>query len=103
MTTNPNVARKRHDQLATAHMSKTLRMEADVELWLEDVETMLINYYLPLLEALAASSDPQDETLYVQLDKQYTARMASLQAARERMTECCAHLVKTIKLPGATQ
>lgn len=102
MATNPTVARKRHDQLAVAHLSKTQRMDADFELWSYDIEQMLMDYYVPLLDTLQQSTDPQDEELFIQLDKQYTTRMAHVQAARERMTECCAHLSKVLKLTGVT-
>lgn len=97
MATNPTVLRKNHDQLSSAHNTRLERVDSDMTAWMDDVEAMVINYYTPLLDALAQSSEQQDEELYTQLDRQYASRMASLQAARERVTEACAHLKLAIK------
>lgn len=95
-TTNPTVAIKRHNQLQGAHRNKAANMGNDFDLWADDIEQMITQYYMPLLETLQQSTNPEDEELYIGMDKQYTARMAALQAARERMTECCAHLALAI-------
>lgn len=87
---------RHHDKLAAAHRQKLGRTEMDFGAWLDDIEKMIVDYYHPLLEALQQSAQPEDESLYNQLDRQYAARMAFLQAARERMVEAGAHLNRAI-------
>jgi hypothetical protein len=96
MSNNPNVAAKRHAQLQLAFKMRLANVDKEVEAWLDSVESMIVDYYTPMLNVLQQSGNPEDEQLYIDLDKQYTSRMASVQAARERMTEFGAHLALAI-------
>ncbi|QJI52295.1 hypothetical protein [Cronobacter phage JC01] len=102
MSNNPNVAGKQHRRTMAAHYDRLTRMDTDMELWLTQIEEELHAFYPVLLNELAESTNPEDEALFNDLDKQYSRQCASLQAARERMTEALTHVRKAV-VPGAQE
>lgn len=89
---NPNVAGKQHRQQMGQHTNRIERASVDIYSWIDTIEQQHHDYYQVLLKELAESSSPEDEALYDQLDREYSRQCASLQAARERITEASAHL-----------
>lgn len=102
MSNNPNVAGKQHRKVMAAHYDRLTQIDVDMERWISQMEDELHAFYPVLLTELAESTNPEDEALFNALDKQYSRQCASLQAARERMTEALTHVRKAV-VPGAQE
>lgn len=100
MTTNPNVAGKRHRELMQAHYGRLQSFSLDAESWLEVMRQNHVDFYQTVLDNLAESSRPEDQEMYNHLDLQYTRMLSSLQAASERIIEAGAHIKRALVHPG---
>lgn len=97
---NPNVAGKHHRAKMGMHVNRVERMSTDLYSWLDRIEQEHHDYYSVLLRELAESTRPEDSDLYDQLDREYARQCASLQAARERITEAAAHIRNATRTVG---
>lgn len=102
VSTNPNVMGKRHRQQMGQHVGRIERATADLYAWIDTVEQQHHDYYSTILGALQESTQPEDEQLFNELDREYSRQCASLQAARERITEAAAHLKNGVLQRGHT-
>lgn len=99
-STNPNVAGKLHRQRMAQHSNKIERNAAGFYTWLDTIEQEHHEFYTAVLNGLQESTHPEDEKLFDELDKEYARQCASLQAARERITEACAHIKNAVLARG---
>lgn len=99
-STNPNVVGKRHRQQMGQHANRIERASTDLYSWIDTIEQEHHDFYSTILGALQESADPEDEALFNQLDREYSRQCASLQAARERITEAAAHLKNAVLARG---
>lgn len=97
---NPNVAGKHHRQLMGQHANRIERSSADLYAWIDTIEQQHHDFYTSVLTALQESTRPEDEELFNELDREYSRQCASLQAARERITEAAAHLKNAVLARG---
>ena len=100
VSTNPNVVGKRHRQQMGQHANRIERASTDLYVWIDTIEQEHHDFYSTILGALQESTDPEDEALFNQLDREYSRQCASLQAARERITEAAAHLKNAVLARG---
>lgn len=99
-SSNPNVAGKQHRQQMGQHVNWVERAAADLYGRLDTIEQQHHAFYTSVLSALQESSRPEDEELFDQLDREYSRQCSSLQAARERITEACAHIKNAVLARG---
>lgn len=99
-TTNPNVAGKVHRQQMQAHHNRLISVATDLNAWMDQLEQHLHDYYVTLLNTLQESTNPDDAELFDKLDREYSRQVASVQAARERMTEASAHIKNAVVSGG---
>lgn len=99
---NPNVAGKQHRQQMGQHANRIERVAADLYTWLDTIEQQHHDFYSTLLTTLAESTQPEDAKMYDDIDREYSRQCASLQAARERITEASAHIKNAILQRGHT-
>lgn len=100
MAGKEDVTGKHHRQLMAQHSNRLDRSAVDLYGWLDTIEQQHHAYYTSVLSALQESTDPEDEKLFDLLDREYSRQCASLQAARERITEACAHIKNAVLARG---
>lgn len=97
---DPEAAGRLHRQRMLAHFNKLQAMTTDGLRWIEQIEESHHEYYRILMGALESSNRPEDYATWQTLDAQYVKRLASLQAASERLIEAGAHLKRALVAPG---
>lgn len=97
---NPNVAGKKHRAHMQANYNRLELIAVEMEGFIDSIEVQHQDFYRVLLEELEHSDAPEDFEAYQRIDRQYTRRMASLQAARERIIEATTHLKAAVANPG---
>lgn len=101
-TNNPNVAGKQHRQQMGQHCNKLDRLAADVSVWIDTIQQQHHDFYSAVMQPLTESTNPADQALFDELDREYSRQCASLQAAQERLIEACAHIKNGILAKGHT-
>lgn len=85
-----------HGDKMRANYVRLEMVSADLLRWIADMESQHEDYYLEVLSSMEQSPDDADWKEYAKTDRAYQQKMSSLQAARERIIECSAHLKNAI-------